>query len=313
MREELPLATKLNIGLRLPSVHQAPMADLRAFVLRAEALGFDSIWVGDHVFHHVDVLQPLHLLTWVAALTERVRLGTAVMLTAYRNPVLLAKAAASIDYMSGGRLMLGISIGGTPAEYASIGVPINQRVGRLLENVAIMRALWSGDDVAYDGRYNHVEGANIKPKPVQQPGVPLYFGANSEAMLRRAARHADGWVGSGGGTAAEFLTRTAFIRQAAREIGRDPASLFIGKLHGVSLAGDRATAKTMAEKQWKSYYGARWDADAGTIYGTRDEVAEKLAEFASGDAPEVTLALEPSDLSLSQLELLHEATSSLRA
>jgi len=91
------------------------MEQLRAFVVRAEELGVDSIWVGDHVYHHVDVLQPLHMLTWVAALTKRVRLGTAVMLTAYMNPVLLAKAIASVDYMSGGRLQLGISIGGTEA------------------------------------------------------------------------------------------------------------------------------------------------------------------------------------------------------
>ena len=89
-----------------------------------------------------------------------------------------------------GMLLLGISIGGTESEYDGIGVPMNQRVGRLIENVAIMRALWFGENVTYNGKYNNVIDANINPKPVQQPGVPLLFGANGEAMLRRAARHA---------------------------------------------------------------------------------------------------------------------------
>ena len=302
------MAAKLNVGLRLPAVHGVKMSDLRAFVLAAEELGFHSIWVGDHVYHHVDVLQPLELLTWVAALTNRVRLGTAVMLTAYLNPVLLAKAAASLDYMSGGRLQLGISIGGTPAEYKSIGVPVNQRVGRLLENVAIMRALWSGDDISYEGRYNQIEGGNIKPKPVQKPGVPLYFGANTDAMLRRAARHADGWVGSAGPSAAKYLEGVTLIRHAASEMGRDPDSVALAKLQGVSVHQNRAQAKVLAERQWQSYYSPRFDVDASTIYGTPDEVATKLSEFANAEAPEITLALEPPTLDLDLLALLFETT-----
>src|SRR5439155_7664709 len=145
--------------------------DLRSFVLEAEFLGFDSIWVGDHVFYRADVLQPLQLLSWVAALTSRVRLGTAVMLTAYLNPVLLAKAAASLDYLCGGRLTLGLSIGGTDAEYASIGVPMQERVGRLVESVKVMRRLWSEDDVSFPGKYQQGVGGTINTKPVQRPGV----------------------------------------------------------------------------------------------------------------------------------------------
>jgi probable F420-dependent oxidoreductase len=305
------MAAKLNIGLRLPSIHNVDMAEVRAFMLRAEELGFHSIWVGDHVYHHVDVLQPLHLLTWVAALTQRVRLGTAVMLTSYLNPVLLAKAAASLDYMSNGRLQLGISIGGTPAEYTSIGVPVEQRVGRLLENVAIMRALWAGDDVAYEGRYNHIEGGNIRPKPVQKPGVPLYFGANSDAMIRRAARHADGWVGSANPDIAKFIEGVALLRQTASEAGRDPDTLGIAKLHGVSVHHDRAQARALAERQWQSYYSPRFNVATSTIYGTPDEVAGRLSEFKKADAPEITLALEPPTLDLELLELLWETTKNV--
>jgi probable F420-dependent oxidoreductase len=292
----------------LPSIHDVNMEDLRAFVVRAEELGFDSIWVGDHVYHHVDVLQPLHLLSWVAALTRRVRLGTAVMLTAYQNPVLLAKAAASLDYMSGGRLQLGISIGGTDAEYAGIGVPANQRVGRLLENVAIMRALWAGDDVSFDGRYNQVTGGNIRPKPVQQPGVPLYFGANGEAMLRRAGRIADGYVGSASAMA-PFLSNVTIVREAARATGRDPDALYFGKLQGVSVHRDAAQARALAERQWQSYYSPRYDVDRATLHGTPDTVAAGLAAFKDTDAPAVTAILEPPTLDLDLLALLWQTAT----
>src|SRR5207247_7079036 len=136
------------------------------------------------------------LLCWVAAPPSRVRLGTAVMLTAYLNPVLLAKAAASLDYLCGGRLTLGLSIGGTDAEYASIGVPMQERVGRLVEGVKVMRRLWSEDDVSFPGKYQQVVGGTINPKPVQRPGVPLYFRATSDPMRARLAGIADAWIAS---------------------------------------------------------------------------------------------------------------------
>ena len=163
------MAAKLNVGLRVPAVHPTNVEALRPFVQRAEALGFHSIWVGDHVFYHADVPQPLNLLTWIAALTTRVRLGTAVMLGAYLDPVTLARQAATLDCLSGGRLTLGISIGGTEAEYRSLGVPMNQRVGRLTESADLMRRLWSEDDVSFEGRYFQVEHANLRPTPTPTP------------------------------------------------------------------------------------------------------------------------------------------------
>jgi probable F420-dependent oxidoreductase len=302
------MVEKLNFGLRIPSVHPLNVDDLRAFVQRAEALGYHSLWVGDHTFYRVDVPHPLHLLTWVAALTSRVRLGTAIMLGAYQNPVLLAKEAATLDALSGGRLTLGISIGGTEAEYKSIGVPMNQRVGRLLENIRIMRRLWKDDEVAFEGRYNQIEGASVKPKPVQQPGVPIYIGAGGEAMFRRLARVADGWVGPGTGQVEDFVVNAAKLRQLAEEQGRDPDKLGWAKLHNISVASDKAAAVELAETQWKSYYGARYNVEAGTIYGSPAECAERLKGFLATDAPELTLALEPAGLGLDQLERLKEAS-----
>ena len=298
---------ELTYALRIPAVHPANVEALRRFVTRAEALGFDSIWVGDHVFYRTDVLQPLHLLTWVAAQTTRVHLGQAVMLSAYLNPVLLARDAATLDFLSGGRLMLGMSIGGTAAEYASIGVPMDQRVGRLMETVEIMRRLWREDGVEYEGRYRKIEAGSINPKPAQPGGVPIYLGANGDAMLKRIARVADGWIGSAG-PIERFLAGVQTLRGFAEARGRDPESISIAKLQGISVAADKATAKARAETQWKSYYGPNFNVDAATIYGSPDECAAKLDEVRAAQCSRVTLALEPPSLDVEYLEMLAEIT-----
>ena len=114
---------------------------------------------------------------------------------------------------------------------------------------------------------------------MQTPGVPLYFGANGEAMLRRAARHADGYVGSSATGIGTFNQNVAYVRNAARELGRDPDTLYIGKLQGVSVHQDAAKARELAATQWQSYYSPRFDVDRATIHGTPDVVAEKLREF----------------------------------
>jgi probable F420-dependent oxidoreductase len=297
------MAIELDFGLRIPSMQPTDVDALRLFIREAESLGFHSLWAGDHVFYDVDVLQPLHLLTWVAAQTSRVRLGTAVMLSAYLNPVLLAKAAATLDYLSGGRLILGMSIGGTAAEFKSIGVPMNQRVGRLLESTEIMRALWRGDGVDYTGRYYHVEQGTIKPKPVQEGGVPIYFGAFGEAMFRRIARVADGWLG-GSGSVDGFLKGVESIRGFAVEAGREPDALGFAKLQNISIDENTTTARAMAEGHWKTYYGPNFNAESSTIFGTPDECREMLQVFKQAASPRLTLVLEPSSLDLHQLELL---------
>jgi alkanesulfonate monooxygenase len=299
---------ELVYSLRIPSVHPANPANIEPFVVRAEELGFHAIWVGDHVYHHVDVLQPLHLLTWVAAKTSRVRLGQAVMLSAYLNPVLLAKAAATIDVLSGGRFTLGMSIGGTQAEYTSIGVPMNQRVGRLLESIEIMRRLWREDDVDFEGRYNTIVGGRVKPKPVQPGGVPIYMGAFGDAMLKRIARHGDGWVG-GAGPIASFVAGVPTVRGYCSDIDRDPDSLAIAKLQSVSFAPTREQAKAQGESHWRAYYNPNYDMDNATIYGTPEECSEQLKVFEAVEHPRIELAMEPAGLDIEQLEALASITT----
>lgn len=302
---------KLNFGLRIPAVYPTDVSRLRDFATDAERLGFHSIWAGDHVFYHVDVLQPLDLLTWVSAHTSRVRLGTAVMLGAYLNPVLLARSAATIDCLSGGRLTLGVSIGGAEAEYKSIGVPMNERVGRLVESVAIMRKLWQEDDVSFEGRYNQIEHATLNPKPVQKPGVPVYFGANTEAMRRRIARVADGWVGSAATSPEAFVAGVEEVNGFATARGRDPSSLGFAKLHSISVHPDRAKALENAERHWKTYYGPRFNVESNVILGAPEQCIERLRVFTQANTAEVTLALEPTSLDLDELERLRRTVEAV--
>jgi probable F420-dependent oxidoreductase len=297
---------EVRYGLRVPAVHPTDVEGLRAWVVRAEELGFDSIWAGDHVFYNTDVLQPLHLITWIAAQTSRVRLCQAVMLSAYLNPVLLAKAASTIDVLSAGRFMLGMSIGGSEAEYTSIGVPMNQRVGRLLESVDIMRKLWREDGVEFVGRYNTIEKGTINPKPVQTGGVPVWLGAFGEKMLKRAVRVADGWVG-GAGAIDRYLELATAASGYCEAAGRDPDTLAIGKLQCVSVDENADVARERALKHWQTYYGPRWDI-ANTIHGTPAQCAEQLAVFRSVAWPSMTLVMEPSGLGLDQLEAVASIT-----
>ena len=300
------MADTVNIGLRIPSIHPCDTDALRSFILEAEALGYHSIWVGDHVFYRVDILDPITMLTWVAAQTTRVRLGTAVMLTAYRNPVLLAKAASSLDHLSGGRLTLGVSIGGTESEYNSLGVAMNKRVSHLRENVAIMRQLWAEEGVEYEGNFHRIEGGTMTPRPAQRPGVPLWFGGNSEVMQRRLAGIADGWVGPGGAPADNFVAGVRRVREFAQEQGRDPNSLGFGKLINVSIDPSRERALELARAHWNTYYGPNFNVERSAICGEPDEVGAALREFGEAETPEVTLIIEQSNLDLGQLHLLAE-------
>jgi probable F420-dependent oxidoreductase len=172
----------------------------------AERLGYDSLWAGEHVVvpsPRVDpspmepdepILDPLVALAHLAAHTERVRLGTGVIILPQRNPLVLAKQVASLDVLSGGRLILGIGVAYLEPEMTAIGVPMDGRGTRADEYLAAMRSLWEDDAPAYQGKYVSFGGVDAHPRPVQRP-LPVVVGGRSERAFLRAARHADGWYG----------------------------------------------------------------------------------------------------------------------
>jgi probable F420-dependent oxidoreductase len=170
----------------------AGVTDLAA---RIEGAGFDSIWAGDHISFHIPILESLTLLSFLAAATERVRLCTGVCLVPLRHPTTSAKVVATLDVLSGGRVSLGVGVGGEfPPEFEASGVPVGERGARTDEGIEIMRRLWSEDGVIHNGRHHAFGPVSIDPKPVQPGGPPIIVGGRKAPSMRRAGRLGDGYI-----------------------------------------------------------------------------------------------------------------------
>jgi probable F420-dependent oxidoreductase len=192
----------MRFGVWLPNCrHLATPAIIRATAVRAEQLGYDSVWVSDHVVvPHANVVNfgetvfdPLITLGVVAGATTRVLLGTTVLIVPYRNAVVTAKMIASLDALSGGRVVLGIGAGWVAAESAMLGVPFAERGAMTDEHLAAMRELWTSRTPSFAGRYTQFSGLAFEPKPVQTPHPPIWVGGHSRAALRRTAEVGAAW------------------------------------------------------------------------------------------------------------------------
>jgi probable F420-dependent oxidoreductase len=207
----------MQFGIHLPHAgEQSTPPLIRRFAEQAEDLGFADVWVSEHIIVPRDKFprsplfyDPVLSLTWAAAVTKRVRLGTSVLVLPMRHPLPLAKELATLHNFSEGRLIMGAGVGWLEPEFAALGVPFNERGRRLDEGLAMMRAVWSQDPVTFASRTIPavIEGMTMTPMPVSQ--IPLWLGGSSEAALRRTIRIADGWHGSGltPETAAPFVQR----------------------------------------------------------------------------------------------------------
>ena len=168
--------------------------------------------------------EPLTLLSFVAARTTRVRLGTSVLVLPYHNPIRLAKTAATLDVLSGGRLILGVGVGAIEKEIRAMGSPFAERGAFTDEAIAVMRVLWSEEDPSFDGKYSRFSGMKFSPKPLQKPSIPVVIGGVSRAAIRRAARLGDGWQPLG--LSPEALGQgMAVLREEARACGRDASKI----------------------------------------------------------------------------------------
>ena len=233
----------MQYGIHLPHAgEQATPALIRRYAIRAEALGLDDVWVSEHIIVPRDQFprsplfyDPVLTLTWVAAVTQRVRLGTSVLVLPMRHPLPLAKELATLHNLSEGRLILGAGVGWLKPEFAALGVPFEERGRRLDEGLEMMRAVWTQDPVTFRSRYIPavIEGMTMTPMPISP--IPLWFGGSSDAALKRTIRIGDGWHGSGhtSAKAAPIIRRLRDARpepgftisMRAQWDGRDPGVL----------------------------------------------------------------------------------------
>jgi len=286
-------------------------APLLTMAERAEAAGFDSVWIGDSLIARPRH-EPLTLLAAVAARTRRVRLGTAVLLPALRNPVVLAQIVGTLDRVAEGRVILGVGIAAdAPAirkEFAAAGVPWERRVGRYLETLEICRALWTRDGVSFSGKHFALDNVTMEPKPHRPGGPPIWIGGSGPTALRDAARF-DAWFPTGPGVEffAEHFPR---IQAAARAAGR-PADAVTGAAY-VTLALDAnpAAAEQRLHGFLETYYAApaqvimkRQATYAGPIEGC----VEWLQRWIDAGARHISLRFAGGD----QLAQVDEAATRL--
>ena len=250
-----------KIGYLLPTREQAmegrpEAAPLLALAARAEALGYHSVWVGNSLLARPRH-EPLTLLAGVAGRVPRVELGTAVLLPALRNPVLLAHQVATLDQVSEGRLILGVGFASDRpnirAEFASAGVPFDKRLGRMMEGLRLCKALWTGQPVDWDGRWQVTQGV-LAPTPHRPGGPPLWIGGNLPASMERAGKYFDGWFPNAPDPAG-FAQHWHEIAAIATAAGRDPSAM-TGAMYLTLALHDKADqAEARLNAFLEHYYG----------------------------------------------------------
>ena len=316
----------MRYGLRLPSFALGPktatLEEMGRYLRRAEDLGFDCAVSIDHLLltppaYACTWLEPLALLSALAGVTRTMKLGTMVLVLPLRNPVYFAKEWATLDLLSGGRTILGIGVGWHEEEFALMNVPYRERGPRMNEAIEVVKALWAGDNVTYEGTYYRVRDLTIDPKPAQKPHPPIWIGGgtqpsekvyaqtvtNIDPVLRRIAKYADTWVPHSSATPEMVKGDWAKVQRFAREFGRDPAR--IGRVYSnfvwVLKKGEKPESAIprfsvysgMDLDYWRTYY----------LLGEAEELAEKIsARIAALDGGVDTIVLNPLDWSMDQLE-----------
>jgi probable F420-dependent oxidoreductase len=290
--------TQPHYGFSLPS-GETSVSPVAAWAKRAEDLGFDSVWVSDHFFYSfarygadpapIASLEPLTTLAGIAAVTHRVRLGTLVLCSAFRHPALLARIAASIDLLSDGRLDLGLGAGWMREEFDAFGYRFGttgERFEGLEESLDVIRRLFGGETVTYDGPTVTLRDAVLAPAPERGPALWV-GGKGGPRLLRLAARLADGWNMVWRVTPEAYVGKVSDVHAACDATGRDPATFrlsvglysLIGEDEASAHAAfDRGRAAAPGDAMAADDYGS-WRAD--TLSGTPDQILERVAAFES--------------------------------
>jgi probable F420-dependent oxidoreductase len=278
--------SRVSLGVAMPQTFRDGPVDARHiqdFLRRAEALGFHSAWVVEQILGSIPSLEPVELMAYAAAVTERLRLGSAVLLSALRTPVHLAKSLATIDQLSGGRLIVGLGLGGSAKVYPAYGWSAERRAARFAEGVQLMKRLWTEPRVTMQGEFFRLENASMEPKPVQRPHPPLWFGGHHPNALRRAVELGDAFIGAGSISTESFAQEVTALRGILAEARRDPASFPVGKRVYIAVDRDRARAGKRLAEWFGAFYGRAALAEEVCVWGDVDACVEGLqAVLAAG-------------------------------
>ena len=287
------------------------MPDVRALVdygVRMEELGFDSLWVWDHILLGVEpsfpVAESLTLLTAIAARTRKIKLSTGILVLPLRNPVVLAKQLATLDQLSEGRLLLAMAAGWYKREFDAVGVPFEQRGKVMDENLDILTRFWTEDMVKGEWAHHKIPAGVMYPKPVQKPRPPILIGGYVDRVLKRAAVAGDGWL-------TYFYRPESFakswekVRNFAREAGKDPDTLMNGAQLPIMIGKSRAAVETrMMEWLGKEWDYASWSDSTkdSAIMGTVDECVAQLKEHLAAGVQK--LVFVPYQYEMGQIETI---------
>lgn len=288
-----------KIGLAF--VSPAPLtkpAHVINFARKCEAMGIDSMWIIDRIAY--DNLEPLTVLAAAAGVTEKLRLGTSVLLPALRHPTLLAKTVATLDFISNGRVTLGVGFGSRESDFTAVEVPFEKRGSRAAEAIQLMKRIWSEDNIIHQGKFFHVQNLSIGPKAVQQP-IPIFTGGSAEVALKRAGTWADGYI-CGSSAIPEFNSTWEKIAAYARTAGRDPAKIEKAGLTFMAINDDKAKAIETARAYVARYYGRlREGMEETFLTGPGSACAERIHSFFSRGLE--TLIIGVADHDPKQLDL----------
>ena len=277
---------------------------LRELVEVGDKYGYDSIWLSDRIVSNRFSLEPMIALSMVAAYSGRMKFGTSVLALPLRNPVVLAKQVATLDYLSQGRFFPAVGLGQEePEEYEACGVPKTDRAARTDEAIVLMRRLWQEDSVTHEGRFFTCHDVSITPKPVFQPSPPVWIGGRSPAAARRVGRVGDGWLVSSA-TPAEVGEGREIVFDTAAECNREIEEDHVGVLMGYYICDDFEQAATKSHQ-----FVTRHRPDAHfsefTALGNIQQVAELIQSYI--DAGASKFAVRPlcaGDESMEQLEIM---------
>ena len=255
----------------------------REYFARAEELGYHSAWAQEAPLGTGALLSAMEVMTFAAACTTSLRLGTTVFVSTLHVPVHFAKALATIDQLSGGRLDVGVGSGGPHRPFAAFGLDGARYVARFTEGIALTKALWTQPRVTFDGEFWQLKDAAMEPKPVQKPHPPLWFGGSSEIAVRRGVRLGDGFFGAGSSTTEAFRQQAAFARDEAARQGK--AGFPIAKRVYIAIDDDAARARDRVNAGLARVYGRRVPAfEAAAIAGTPDDCVAAVREVIDAGA-----------------------------